>query len=221
MRVFFTLLACLLLAACQTTTDEQNASLTIGKPYAPAREPRVQVHDARVVYAFNDVRISLNKPATWEAHGTEYGVVIAERMGSVATRGQLEGLMAYVFLTPLEDYPLSGGDLSARTVLDLLITDPDYVGEARVNGAFAFDWGDQDAAYYLLRDTQQNILTVLVAVLLPDQSALLTATLSAPEDQGDRLRAALPDLLGDLTFNETVFPRAPLEALPDPLDFPG
>lgn len=178
------------------------------------------MHDGRVLFTLDDTHISLTLPHGWETHPTEYGVVFAEQIGSVSKRGQLDGLLAYVFLTPLENYPQTVATRSAKSVLDLLVTDPDYVGEASISPTVAFNWNGHEAAYYLLRDDQMHVLTLVVAVVLPDQGKLLTCTISAPPKQADRIREMLPELFGALTLNNIQFTRDALDALPEVLNFP-
>lgn len=224
MRVLLVLLTCLVLVmvSCQSGIVEQSATLPIGKPYNPAKAPRVHTRDDRVIYASNGTEISLKKPKHWEIHSTEYGVLIAEKMGSVATRGQLEGLLAFVSVTPLEaeNYRINHGSARAVFVLDEMIASQEHLGEVQASNAYTFAWGEQEAAYYLLREPEQNTITLMVGILSADQSVLLTAAISAPQGQAQRIRDMLPVVLGELTLNGTTYPREPLDALPNPLPFP-
>lgn len=220
MSILGLLIACVLFAGCQSNTPEQPAQMPIGQPYDSSKAPQVEMHDDRVLFTFEGTHISLTRPHGWEAYGTEYGVVIAEQIGSVAKRGQLDGLLAYVFLTPLENYPQTVATRSAKSVLDLLVTDPDYVGEASVSPTVAFTWNGHEAAYYLLRDDQMHVMTMVMAVVLSDQGKLLTCTISAPPDHENRIRLMLPELFGALTLNDIQFTRDALDALPEVLDFP-
>lgn len=220
MPILVILIACILLAGCQTNAPEQPAQMPIGQPYDSSKAPHVETHDDRVLFTFDGTHISLTRPHEWEAYGTEYGVVIAEQISSVAKRGQLDGLLAYVFVTPLENYPQTVATRSAKNVLDVLVTDPDYVGEANVSPTMAFTWNGHEAAYYLLRDDHMKVLTMVMAVVLPDQGKLLTCTISAPPDHANRIREMLPELFGSLTLNDIQFTREALDALPEVLDFP-
>ncbi|MCL4256337.1 MAG: hypothetical protein KJ043_21445, partial [Anaerolineae bacterium] len=51
----------------------------------PTTEETVQV----VNLSLNDIALALPYPSDWESYTTEYGVVLAEYLGSVATEGQL------------------------------------------------------------------------------------------------------------------------------------
>lgn len=220
MPILVILIACVLLAGCQSYTAEATAQMPIGKPYDSSKAPHVETHDDRVLFSFEGTHIGMALPHGWEAYSTEYGVVVAEQIGSVAARGQLDGLLAYVFLTPLENYPQTVATHSAKNVLDLLVTDTDYVGEAAVSPTVAFSWNGHDAAYYLLRDPQSNALTMGIGVVLTEQGKILTCTISAPPEDEGRIREMLPELFGSLTLNGIQFTRDALDALPEVLEFP-
>lgn len=167
------------------------------------------------------VDLYLNKPDGWESYTTDYGIVLAENIASVAEAGQLDGLLMHVQVPPLEDLTVDAADASnlAWQILSEIIENPDYVGSAAVSAPFAFDWNGFDAAYYLLDNGDGN-LSLVLGVAEPRTGRLITCHISAPADQADRIRQSLPVLLNNLTLNETPLPGEQLNTLPDPFEFP-
>lgn len=181
--------------------------------------------DGHVGFSRAGLNVRLRKPRDWEAFTTDGGIVVAEKFGTVADQGQLTGLMTYVFLTPLDEFPFVVSDdpngSRAVEVLSKIVADGSYVGGANVSEVEGFTWSGHDAAYYLLTDRQTGLRTLVIGVALMQQNALLTATLSAPANLESHIRAALPSLLGGLMINSTQLSPDDLAALPDELTFPA
>jgi hypothetical protein len=214
MRRLLIVLVAGLLAACQPTPDPS--------PQPPTPVEPIET-ESTVGFSRDGLTISIPKPSGWESFTTEYGVVIAEQFGTVADQGTLQGLMAYVFVTPIDDLSSPVDDLPdnrARRVLRQIVADASFVGAARVTDPTAFTWGAYEAAYYLLTDTESQLKTVVIGLAIPGQESLVIGTLSAPDDQALTLRQALTELFGALTVNGAPLHSGDLTALPDPLDFP-
>lgn len=208
---------------CQpdTTAPEPSPTPTVTPQAAP---PVDFVFDGTVGFSRSGLNIRLRKPREWEAFSTNGGIVIAEKFGTVADQGQLAGLMTYVFLTPLDDFPfgISDGPDGSRAVevLSKIVSDGSYVGGADVSPVEGFSWSGHDAAYYLLTDRQTGLRTLVIGVALMQEHALLTATLSAPAVMETHIRAALPTLLGGMMINANRLSEDDLAALPGQLAFP-
>ena len=169
------------------------------------------------------VDLYLPRPYDWEFYETEYGIVMAEEIGSVATDGRLGGLLTHIFIHPLEEFediPITASANEAHQLLDAIIHNSDYVGHARTSTPIAFDWNGLDAAYYLMTNKEGNV-TIVLGVVAPGTHKLVATSVSAPPDHSGRLRTSLPELLGGMVINDVVLDRAALDVLPDPLAFPA
>ncbi|MCC6565465.1 MAG: hypothetical protein IT298_06845 [Chloroflexi bacterium] len=212
------------LIGCQPDTSAPASTST---PAAPTQtvQPADYVFDGHVGFSRGGLNVRLRKPRGWETFTTDGGIVVAEKFGTVADQGQLAGLMTYVFLTPLDDFPFDiaqGLDGSAAVdVLSSIIADDSYVGGSDVSAVEGFTWSGYDAAYYLLTDRQTGLRTLVIGVPLMQQGMLLTATLSAPAQLQPDIRTALPSLLGGLMINSTRLSPDDLAALPAELVFPA
>jgi hypothetical protein len=169
----------------------------------------------------NGIDLHLKKPDGWESYTTDYGIVLAENIASVAEAGQLEGLLMHVQVPPLEDLTMEAIDPSnlAWEILSEIIENPDYIGSAAVSAPFAFEWNGFDAAYYLVDNGDGN-LSLVLGIAEPSSGLLITCHISAPAEQAHRIRDSLPVLLDNLTLNETALPGDFLNELPNPFEFP-
>lgn len=212
------------LMGCQpdTTAPPATSTPTVTPQAAP---PVDYAFDGHVGFSRAGLNIRLRKPRDWEAFTTDGGIVVAEEFGTVADQGQLAGLMTYVFLTPLDEFPFGISDDTdgsrAVEVLSKIVADGSYVGGADVSAVEGFTWSGHDAAYYLLTDRQTGLRTLVIGVALMEQNVLLTATLSAPAQLESTIRMSLPSLLGGLMINTTRLSPDDLAALPDELAFPA
>lgn len=171
----------------------------------------------------NEVDLHILRPTGWESYKTDYGVVLTEALGTIATEGRLGGLLLHVFVHPLEDFnrlPAREGANHAWTLLNAITHSPDYIGEALVSKPVPFTWNGQDAAYYLTHDGGSSV-TIVIGVIAPGTQRLVAYNISAPTEEADRIRAMLPAMLDSVTINGITFPGAELDSLPDPLAFPG
>ncbi len=229
------MLSLLLLTSCQTEIASAGVSLSSNVANEPtnqalmlatlpsAAQPAVTLYENQVRFQNDSVQLLIAKPAGWETFSTEYGVVIAEKFGSLATEGELEGLMAYTFVTPLTDFtlPTSGNENNITEVIfRQIVANPEYIRNAAIAGPFGFEWDGNDAAYYLLNDGDGNV-TMVLGVSLTELTLLLTSSISAPEEHSERIRAALPELLSGLQINDLTFSDTPLLSIPSSLAFPA
>lgn len=172
--------------------------------------------------SLNDIALTLPYPSEWESYTTEYGVVLAEYLGSVATEGQLGGILIHLFVPPLNemDLPVSDNDNRALNILSKILAYPDYVGDATVSTPLPFIWDNFECAYYLMDNGEGN-LTIVIGILDPQTNRLVTVSMSAPQDQQARIRTMLPILLDGLVINNYALSGVVLDdILPNPLVFP-
>lgn len=215
--VIVTLLV-MLISGCASDAEPQYAVRLL-----PTPTPTPDISTPHLVsLALNDISLTLPYPQTWESYTTEYGVVLAEYLGSIATEGQLSGILIHLFVPPLDGVNLLLSDTTNRALLILneILAHPDYVGDATVSPPVPFMWDEFECAYYLMDNGEGN-LTIVIGILDPKTNRLITVSTSAPQDQQGRIRAMLPDLLDGLTINNTVLSGSVLDQiLPDPLIFP-
>lgn len=170
----------------------------------------------------DDVQLSIYRPAQWQSYATDYGIVLAEALGSVASDGRLAGLLAHIFVPPLNDVDLLVSDAQnlAWAILSEIVRQPEYVGNALVSEPVAFTWSGHSAAYYLV-DNAEGHLTIVIGVTPADSTRLVACSISAPVDQSERMRESVADLLDDLRINGVALDGRELEAaLPPVLEFP-
>ncbi len=171
----------------------------------------------------DDVELSVYRPAEWQSYATDYGIVLAETLGSVATDGQLGGLLAHIFVPPLSDLDnvlVTETQNPAWAILSEIIRQPEYVGSALVSEPVPFTWSGHSAAYYLV-DNEEGSLTIVIGITPANSARLVACSISAPVDQAGRIRESLADLLDNLRINGVALNGSELEAaLPPVLDFP-
>lgn len=221
LKLFLLMVSAIVLASCQpaggtSTTDSSQLLNDI------TRTPSIEVVDEeKISFVVDNVALTIPRPTDWEYYETDYGIVLAEYIRSVATDGRLDGLLTHVFVPPLDDFAIPAGDEIniAWWVLREIIDSPEYVGGAVVSEPIAFKWGGQDAAYYLMDNGEGNV-TIVVGVIAPQTASLVASSISAPVEQANRIRAELPALLNRLVINDEVLDGSELDFLPDPLIFP-
>jgi len=177
--------------------------------------------DTWAVLDTTGINLKVKIPTGWEMDNTDSGIILTEHMGKPETGGILEGIVVYIFIPPLDEFPVNQTEDTnvAWQIMKQIIKNPDYVGNALVSEPVAFDWDRHDAAYYLLNN-RDGTVTLLLAIGLGDDQRLAVFHISLPEDQADRLRPMLPELLGSLTIDDIAVDVSALRQLPDPLVFP-
>ncbi|MCU0498273.1 MAG: hypothetical protein MUF87_13050 [Anaerolineae bacterium] len=208
----------LLISACQPAVAPLTPTVDQG-----FNTPPIQSTDETITFENNGITLTVKRPDNWEYFSTEYGIVIGEQFGSVATEGQLQGLMTYVFTTPLEDYTAdviagSRGN-RAKLILDQITADPVYTANIAVSDTIPFNWDGYDASYYLLSGDDGNA-TIVIGVVIPEVNSLLSTSISAPYEQRDRIRPSLGVLLEGLAINNVRLSDMILDQIADPLVFP-
>lgn len=211
------------LSACKPSDERATPTVALTPTPASASAPSFET-EGIVQFSRSGLNIELPRPAGWESFNTDYGVVVAEKFGTVANQGELHGLMAYVFVTPLSEFPfpinLSGSANRAEQVLSGIIADPNSIGGAKVSTVTGFRWAESDAAYYLFTDPNTRFRTLVIGLSLPESGVILTAAISAPQHMADRIREVTPLLLSGLSLNAQAIDATGLQILPDTLLFP-
>lgn len=210
----------LILVGCQAHVSSESP-VTVGQS---ASNPTVHnaTADQQIELVVNGISIHARRPPNWEYFETDFGVVLAEYIGSVATDGQLQGLLMHLHVPPLENVRIPVGSNNSNrawVILDQVSHQPDTIGSAKVSEPVAFRWGGLDAAYYLM-DSGEGSVTLIMGVIVPQSNGLVACSLSAPRDQAARIRQELPQLLDGLEVNDVVLDGDDLAFLPDPLEFP-
>lgn len=218
MKIWIVLSLVLILVGCSSASESVIAP---SDPTAHAAAVTEGDDEPPININVNGIDLNLYKPDGWESYTTDYGIVLAENIASVAEAGQLDGLLMHVQVPPLEDLTMDAIDPSnlAWEILSEIIENPSYIGSAAVSAPFAFQWASFDAAYYLLDNGDGNVSLVL-GIADPDTGRLITCHISAPASQADRIRESLPILLNNLTLNGIPLSGADLNALPNPFEFP-
>jgi hypothetical protein len=218
-RILIAILCIMALAACQTNPIPPTSLPETPTPHAAT--PLEFEFEGQSELALDGLTIGLPKPKGWESLSTETGMIIAERFARLVDRGVQQGLMAFVFVTPLSDFPDTGSASEQRTqdiLTHLIAAYPD--DEHRSSDVLTFTWSGYDAAYYLLSEADSGPQMLMVGVTLPDEGVLLTGAVSAPRARAGQIREAAPLLLGGVAVNGAVLGRDGLDTLPDPLVFP-
>lgn len=212
------------LGACQAE-PQSSAPADAERPVVFVTTPEINLEERGISLSSAGFSVRMSKPNQWESFTTEYGVVLGEQFGSVASGGRLEGVMAYIFATPVTDFIMptrdDGQDNMAYHIQKQIVASEEYIGSAQVSAPIPFEWDGHQASYYLLYDDELDINTMVIGVYVPDSALLFTCSVSAPVTQAERIRAMLPALMHDLDINGRNLSAMPIEQLPDPLAFPN
>lgn len=196
--------------------DEQNVA-----NLAAANGADIDSSAAQVNYAGYGLMFTLEKPEGWSVHETDDALILIERVGPMTGGGELQGMMATVFVPSLKPFTLPDGEDAniAYVVLKEVTRTHSYVGSARTTAPQAFEWGDYGAAYYLM-NSGRGAVGIVLAVTSPPRNRLLVINVSAPVSKAGSIRSMLPALLDSLTVNGVEYDSGDLSKLPDPLIFP-
>jgi len=167
------------------------------------------------------VQINMRIPPGWNGRKMDDGIFLAEQRGSLHNTGKLLGMQVYIFVHAVNDLPASMNNEvhPARRILRQIISEPALVGDSVVSDPQPFSWDGNDAAYYLVNDTNDNV-SLVMAVVLANETQLVAINISCPSDRAASIREALPNLLADLWVNGALMSVSGIDVLPDPLVFP-
>jgi len=167
------------------------------------------------------VQINMRVPPGWNGRKMDDGILIAEQRSSFHNGGKLMGMQVYVFVHEVNNFPkpVDSESHPARRILQQIIAQPALVGDSAATDPQPFVWDGNDAAYYLLNDTNDNV-SLVMAVVIGNQSQLVAINISCPSNRAASIRVSLPDLLADLWVNGALMSVSGIDALPNPLVFP-
>jgi hypothetical protein len=202
--------AALMLAACQSAAPLNHSTAT-----PPVTDPTTTPHWLETT--LNGITLGMWQPEGWETLMSN-GLIIAEQTPGNAVD---DGMLIYVFVPPIDQFgvPMTDANL-AWAVLNRVIHMPSHTGrDLVVSPPAGFEWGDYDAAYYLLT-TGDGMRALVLALAIPGQQKVIVCNISSPSDRAYQIRAMLPQLFDGLQIDGQTLPGAPLDGLPDPLPFP-
>lgn len=167
------------------------------------------------------VQINMRVPPGWNGRKMDDGILIAEQRGSLHNTGKLMGMQVFIFVHAVNEFPIPVDNEShpARRILRQIISEPALMGDSAVSDPQSFIWDGNDAAYYLVNDTNKNV-SLVMAVVIANEAQLVAINISCPSDRAASIREALPELLADLWVNGALMSASGIDALPDPLVFP-
>jgi len=205
---------CLVIAACEGPIDptETPAPTPSNTPAPVAKSISANL---------SGVKINMGVPPGWNGRKMDDGILIAERKSSIHNPGKLMGMQVYVFVHDVDEFPASvtTDPHPARRILEKIIAQPNLVGDSAVSEPASFSWDGNDAAYYLVNDTNENV-SLVMAIVVANKSQLVTINISCPSDRADSIRQSLPALLADLWVNDALMNFDGVDTLPNPLVFP-
>jgi hypothetical protein len=219
LSILFVMFA-LLFIGCVPATTEDSVSNTQQIINQVPESLRQGDTSETVTFSVDELVISVQRPPSWESVSTDYGVVLAEKMRTMAdvTYG---GLLAHIFVPPLDNIVLTqDGDNVARSILRQVIASPEYINGAITTSPTAFQWHSLDAAYFLM-DNRRGSATVIIGLAEPVNNKLAVIQISAPSAEAERIRMLLPQVLDRMVINNVELSGSALDAvLPTMLEFP-
>jgi hypothetical protein len=170
----------------------------------------------------NGVRLEMRMPKGWAADA-EHGLLLAEHTSSTDTGDVEVTVLIHCFVPLLDnfDLPQEATENMALHVLEQAVTMPTMVGQnVVVSEPIGFNWGERDAAYYLLSGADGS-KTIVIAIEANLQESLVVVNISMPASEESRVRNMLPEVLDGLRINGVALDGDALDILPDPLPFPS
>ncbi|MFZ4813996.1 MAG: hypothetical protein ACOYL5_05630 [Phototrophicaceae bacterium] len=201
------------LSACQGATP----------PFPPTPTPFTEGTAALPAQLYSTTleghSIQVEAPSGWALFSTPEGVILAENIGALKTANHLQGILVYIFFPHLDySIPVNAGN-PALALLNAVVQDPNYIGQATTSAPSEWMWGDYPCAYYTLNGGDGSV-TMLLAVAL-DRTTYVAYNISLPAQEHQRLRAQLPHILQSVQIGDHHFLGEGLNTLPDPLAFPA
>ena len=91
-KLVLVMVLAMLLAGCGAAVDTSPLMSDVTQT-VPPNEPQLS-------FTVDSITLRLNRPENWEVYQTDYGLVLAEYISSVATDGLLNGLLTHIFVPP-------------------------------------------------------------------------------------------------------------------------
>jgi len=209
----FLIAAAFILAACQSAAPIETSLVPPTISVSPTPPPKWLETE------MNGVSLGMWQPDGWESDLTD-GMVVAEHT-AVSGGSGAGGLLIYLFVPPPGEFHIKGNPPNyALAMLDQVVKMPSHMGwDMRVTQPIGFQWGEQQAAYYLMTKGD-GTRALIIALAPPNLFKVVLCNVSAPLPEASRIRALLPQLLDGLTVNGKSLHGSALDDLPNPLPFP-
>lgn len=172
-----------------------------------------------IEHEVDGVLLGVQKPKGWQAQHTEDGILLVEHSGSMAGGADMRGVQVHIFVHSMDGFEIVVGKNAAWSVLEQIVRDRKYIGSARANKPYGFEWSRHDAAFYLSNNGDGN-MTMLIAIAIPDTKRMVVCNVTSPASEAGRIRDILPIIFSSLTLNGIQLDVSALRQLPDPLVFP-
>lgn len=166
------------------------------------------------------VELSIRTPPDWKSITDDHGILLAEHVRPNEVQ-RPDGVLVYIFVPRMHDIDINNFEApnKAWAALNHVAQNRELVGHSTVTSTVAFEWGEHDAAYYLLTDGEGNH-TIVIALVVPVINKMVVCNISSPAEDAARIRAVLPEVLSQLSVNGVLMDSSALASLPDPLPFP-
>lgn len=237
LKLLLMVLLAVLVTACISEPPESPPEQAPQWHMNPILTPTVHA-SGLVEFEVDGLRVGITKPENWELFPTEEGILISENVGGIEQVGILHGMFVYLWVPRLDEMHLLANTRTqssiyytdttvsaintnrAWRILNGVIAQPGFIGDANAATPVAFTWDHHEAAYYLANERNQKLM-IVIGVMLP-QGQMIACTIAAPASSAETMREALLELLATLQIEGHVFEPAVLEStLPDPLLFPA
>ncbi len=168
----------------------------------------------------NGQALAVTVPANWQAFTLRDRIIVTESQQSFEDVGRLQGMSINIFIPSTDELPQPAATdaNTALGVLNGIVSNSEYIGNAAVSQPYPFQWGPYTAAYYTL-NSQTDVATLLLSVSFQD--VLLVMNVSAPGPEAARIRTLLPDVLHTVDVGRNQLLGRQLDELPTPLAFPS
>lgn len=174
-------------------------ALLIGACYPaalPPTEARQSLPDI-VTLTVNDIEIRIKKPAGWWAYPEAQHLLLMEKDPVMKADGTLTGMVVNIWLPQVQP------GMSAEDMLRQVLADPDIAEQVESTPPRAFTWNQLDAACYLL-DSGDGNLTLVIAVVVPEQKGMVAINITVPAEAIDRMHPLLAILFEEFTINNVL-----------------
>jgi hypothetical protein len=218
-RIALGMVLSIVIAACGGSPSNQSSMLEPTLPpvtevTASTSTPATFVHVELV-----GVRVSLRVPPDWETLNTRNGILLAQALGN---GHELAGPQMHVVVHDTRDFTLPTPEVTEAVMpmLQHIVAQKRWVGNAAVTEPVPLQWPGRDAAYYLVRDLSSDNHTLVIGIVPEQPDRLLAFNLSTPPQQAPMLRMLLPSLLQEVRINDEPINPAVFDTLPEELTFP-
>jgi hypothetical protein len=209
----------IVIAACGSTPSNQSSMLEATLPPNTEVLASTATPASVVQVELVDVQVSLRVPPDWETLHTRNGILLAEALGN---GHELAGPQMHVVVHDTRDFtlPTPESTESVMPMLQHIVAQKRWVGNAAVTEPVPLQWPGRDAAYYLVRDRTSGNHTIVLGIVPEQPDRLLAFNLSTPPDKAEMLLYLLPSLLQEVQINGEPIDPTVFSALPEDLAFP-